>query len=338
MPHMVRMGLRPASLALAAALCLGSSAQAASDPLLAQTSLTLNGLSFQLIDLTPDDGIAPSLNFQTQVFIDISRQGAGDMTPDYLGQPYQNSLLPPPQAYISADGMGSLTSTADSVTLQSQLPLSQLLPQPSPTDEAGTVDRVTRDAFQDMDMFVADGVHKFADGNQGSIGAYGLPFTLGAGTGLVLQGTASTHLTFDGSALRTELDAYGYEFWNLNAKLDADVMFSMSDIDGMDLPNMLWFSKASSMKFDQDSMNDTLSATKSQSFKFSLLNPHDTEMAGSVLLSLGIGSHLTLDASRTEITDPPIDIPAIPEPSTYALMGLGLVGIAAVARRRRHVS
>jgi hypothetical protein len=26
--------------------------------------------------------------------------------------------------------------------------------------------------------------------------------------------------------------------------------------------------------------------------------------------------------------------PAVPEPSTYALMGLGLAGIAAVARRR----
>nr|WP_306563637.1 PEP-CTERM sorting domain-containing protein [Aquabacterium sp.] len=28
----------------------------------------------------------------------------------------------------------------------------------------------------------------------------------------------------------------------------------------------------------------------------------------------------------------------MPEPSTYALMGLGLVGIAAVARRRRHTA
>ena len=140
------------------------------------------------------------------------------------------------------------------------------------------------------DMFVADGVHKFADGNQGSIGAYGLPFTLGAGTGLVLQGTASTHLTFDGSALRTELDAYGYEFWNLNAKLNADVMFSMSDIDGMDLPNMLWFSKASSMKFDQDSMNDTLSATKLLLARSLLVNATLRYTEANELGLLGFGS------------------------------------------------
>ena len=70
MSHMVRMGLRPASLALAAALCFGSSAQAADDPLVAQASVTLSGLSFQLIDLTPGDGIAPSLTFQTEGVID----------------------------------------------------------------------------------------------------------------------------------------------------------------------------------------------------------------------------------------------------------------------------
>ena len=35
---------------------------------------------------------------------------------------------------------------------------------------------------------------------------------------------------------------------------------------------------------------------------------------------------------------PNIDIPAIPEPSTYALMGLGLVGIMGVTRRRRRAA
>ena len=73
MSDMVRMGLRPASLALAAALCFGSSAQAAVDPLVAQASLTLSGLSFQLIDLTPGDGIAPSLSFQTEGVIETLR-------------------------------------------------------------------------------------------------------------------------------------------------------------------------------------------------------------------------------------------------------------------------
>lgn len=38
MSHMVRMGLRPASLALAAALCFGTHVQAADGPIVAQST------------------------------------------------------------------------------------------------------------------------------------------------------------------------------------------------------------------------------------------------------------------------------------------------------------
>ena len=55
---------------------------------------------------------------------------------------------------------------------------------------------------------------------------------------------------------------------------------------------------------------------------------------GSIpVLATGVNNFaVVIGAAGGSITDP---IPAIPEPSTYALMALGLAGMAAVARRRK---
>ena len=66
----------------------------------------------------------------------------------------------------------------------------------------------------------------------------------------------------------------------------------------------------------------------SQGFRDYLLgtgqNPDDFGYIADLITNVKIG---TVSVTPT--------VPAIPEPSTYALMGLGLVGMALVSRRRR---
>ena len=61
---------------------------------------------------------------------------------------------------------------------------------------------------------------------------------------------------------------------------------------------------------------------------------NDFTGVGSIpVLATGVNNFaVAIGAAGGSITDP---IPAIPEPSTYALMALGLAGMAAVARRRK---
>ena len=332
--NMVRLGLRPASLALAAALCLSSTAHAAESTFVAQASLSLTGLSFQLIDVNPTDGIAPSISFESTGYL------GGEWVYDELadtythqgGIQYSNSLLPSaPQSYVSADGLSTINTTSNSVLMQSQVSGSDLHGALDDTDLLGYASRtwLTSSRFD---------VGKAFGGDYES-------FTLSAGTGLILRGTFSSKLSFaDNSALQSEFEANGYEDVSLVQNFHTTVDFTMAALDressdpigyGYDVKQGNYFYREAFDDMSQDSLDGfaAVDRTTSNDFEFTIVNFGSADMSGVVSLSMSVVSNHSLGSFR-----PSIDTPAIPEPSTYALMGLGLVGIMGVTRRRRRAA
>lgn len=330
-----------------ALFALSGHAQAADfDAVLSRTSASLSNLRFQLIDLTPDDGVGPSVTFNSLAVLDGTQLFAIDdlgVTQSYSGPSYANSWLPTP-GFNLTNGTGVTTSTTgNSITLSSQLTWGDLSNnlQSVPNYRNGTAQTYGGAVLAHPDL--------------SSLGT----FTLGANSLLVVSGTATVNTQLDFSSLAPgQANAQEpYEtstltrsgFANIIVGMGDDVLVGnfFEDINGrIDLANTLDLTAGNNgdtvidlnAGFDQA----TRDIYSSKNFTFSLGNSSDAESTHTLGWMLNVNDTLTLNqytlSTETPIIDP-IDptlppIPGnVPEPGTWAMMGLGLVGLAWMRRR-----
>jgi hypothetical protein len=197
-------------------------------------------------------------------------------------------------------------------------------------------------------------------------------FTLTPNTLLVLQGTASARITADRTAMMATINAlpsmdgfYGagpghYESASVNSASGAvDLGAQILVADSLDINQT--FANASGsgaifnlgIGYDQyqaygGSAADATELLQANSvdkdWSIQIANTGNTAKAIYMITTLSVNAQQTLDTTTriSDITftpnpiDPVIPDPGtvIPEPGTYALMGLGLVGIALVRRRQ----
>jgi hypothetical protein len=71
-------------------------------------------------------------------------------------------------------------------------------------------------------------------------------------------------------------------------------------------------------------------------FEFGLVNASGQDQTGEVYLNIDVRPNFNFSAYGDIVpVDPGPITPGVPEPGTYALMGLGLIGITLVRRQRR---
>lgn len=168
---------------------------------------------------------------------------------------------------------------------------------------------------------------------------------------LILQGIATTTVDFDSTTLQSqvaEINAQGHSWESGTFLATADIGLGIGLLstnyewsDGSIDDQTYWYNYSdfgtnpqvvsmNLQRWGTIDANVTTPASTSRSFSLIVANTSDLVRKGALIVRMEAKVDHTLTSSVTDVTT---TFAPIPEPATYALMGLGLVGIALVRRR-----
>jgi len=380
-------------LALAAALSLAAAAAQAQTPYLS-ASVKLSNLNFQLIDLNPNDGIAPSL-----IFLKSAKLEMAPFESHFMGMAYEATNTVVPLGGLTGSGSPlldfnaqasnlSVATTANSLSMQSAFKASDL------RDLPGLAGTETYDEGAQLATY-SYLEQRNGEGNRGSLKLFGNTYPdgsltdgysakLSANTALIITGQAAADVHMDRTMLDAayqqmvtrygdpgigyiEGDSFALASVSLSLTSSTDQVSAVSGLNNLvdsssnSSVSLISWVEAKALKtgievFDPSTNFTNLDANTHDLNKqqtFSLVSVNETGLDASLSLNLQAQAntfqYVTHAAAQVTYTDnpnyqppelPPLpmpdpSIPSIPEPSTYALMGLGLVGIVVTRRRLR---
>lgn len=278
---------------------------------------------------------------------------ASDLTPQAL--PWAT------QTFTSANGNASASLNGSGIQVQASLDTAQFntashLDSTSYTYDNGFGSMVTTTSDTTRTITGAGNQSRFApdgaayDDNivYDYTSAY---FELAPQSLLILQGTAITSVAFDSTSLQEQvanINAQGRNWESSSSQASAEISIAI----GLLSPTYEWIDGSpddqtyfydfwdsgvnpqglsmSLYRWGAIESNALTPASNSRNFNFIVANVTDQVRKGALVLRMDAKVEQSVISSVTDITT---TLAPIPEPSTYALMGLGLVGIALVRRR-----
>lgn len=304
---------------------LASTASAA-DGIVASGAASVTGLSYHLIDLDPTDGIAPSITFND------SYVGIGAVTGTWINQ-YQvtgESTRTPgdlftatPANFVSSSGNVTGSYNTDSASINTGLRASDLNAMASSHGTDGYSVSVTaasgmffgRDELPDY-----PGVWFPLNPGQSA-------FTLSANTALVIDGQWHVNTGLDLSQVQPGafIDSIQANGWSANF-VSHSAAGAVLQLDGMDAV-VAWNSHDLRQSLDANGLGEVFTNNENDQADspFSIQINNTGTSSANGFLALGAAADYTVTV-------------AVPEPGTWALMGLGLVGVLVTAGKRRRAA
>lgn len=295
---------------LPAMLLMAVGRTCAADEEVIRASLQVSNLRYEVIDLTPDDGVDPSVTFgrlagfgepATQAYI-----GAYDS--EHVSYLYQNSARVDGSVFESDPYAASVQGNSQSI---------------GPNGFSQNVVVYSSDVQSFLGGIVAEKVDANYMSTENSFANYGLTITLGANTAIRIKGDYEQSVDFNLTPLLSTPE------WQRLADAGHELSLMASFYSG--LRAGLSSGQPSFEIYDAAYSTYAAGQTVESGLQAPLYSPIDLTYANAESASV---EHVVIFRSELS-TDAFSVLPPVPEPSTYVLMALGLVGIGAVARRSR---
>ncbi|MDO9006551.1 MAG: PEP-CTERM sorting domain-containing protein [Aquabacterium sp.] len=303
--------------------CCGAASADVTD--VANASTSFSGLNYTLVDLDLSDGITPWIQFNHNHVL----QGFNQNYSNIQFNSQAGSIFTAPAGSITADGLQA-SSTSGANTTSSQLKAENI----QDLQYGGSPD--TQIGYQGAVVMTTYGTGVDGDMNIPVPLPGEFSWTLSPHTRLIIQGTAQAAASVDLSKLTqgplfqdVSNNLYGVRLLSssvLTAQLMANAFVSPDTGDIVpdqfdELQLLVEVEQSLSSNGLSVPEGGLLSDSAAQNFSIQLANDGSQSLSGNFFL--GARSEASLFATPALIPEVP-QVPGIPEPGTYALMGLGL--------------
>ncbi|KGM40393.1 hypothetical protein JY96_11110 [Aquabacterium sp. NJ1] len=304
------------------------STASAADGIVASGAASVTGLSYHLIDLDPTDGIAPSITFND------SYVGIGVVTSTWTPQSQatgESTRTPgdlftaTPADFVSSSGNVTGSYNTNSATINSSLRASDLNAMASSYGTDGYTVSVTAASG----MFFGRDETPDVPGVWFPFNPGQSAFTLSANTALVIDGQWHVNTGLDLTQVQPGafIDSIQANGWSANFDSHSSAVVALQLDDGNEGGVFAWNSHDLTQSLDGNGLGELFTNNVNDQadspFSVQINNTGTSSVNG--FLALGA----TADYKVTV---------AVPEPGTWALMGLGLVGVLVTAGKRRRAA